>query len=92
MSSNIDLKDAIKEVSDNVDQLNQFLKPLTAAPLPETLSKFSPEERAQLQVILAYSINTLYWTYLKINGIPPTSHPVMKELVSWYYFGRPSNG
>ncbi|KAG0738595.1 hypothetical protein G6F23_009570 [Rhizopus arrhizus] len=37
-------------------------------------------ERYELQVLLSYSLNTLYYIYLRSSGSDPQKHDVMKEL------------
>ncbi|KAJ1969727.1 DNA-binding protein c1d [Dispira parvispora] len=76
----INLNSTVAEITHTVDTIHTLIKPLLAMPLTEALSKLSPEERAQMDVLIAYSINTLYWAYLKLNGVPPQEHPVLKEL------------
>ncbi|KAJ1656343.1 DNA-binding protein c1d, partial [Dispira simplex] len=76
----INLNSTVAEITHTVDTIHTFIKPLLTMPLTETLSKLSPEERVQMDVLIAYSINTLYWAYLKLNGVPPQEHPVLKEL------------
>ncbi|KAJ1906877.1 hypothetical protein IWQ60_011982 [Tieghemiomyces parasiticus] len=76
----IDLNDAVVQVTRTIDELNALLKPLLANPLAETLSRLTPDQKAQLEVLLAYSLNTIYWAYLKLSGVQPSAHPVMKEL------------
>lgn len=35
-----------------------------------------PLEAAKLDLSLAYAINTMFWTYLRVQGIAPEDHPV----------------
>ncbi|KAJ2022775.1 hypothetical protein IWW57_004390, partial [Coemansia sp. S610] len=63
-----------------VDQVQRALEPILKQPLSEVLPKLSTIQRCELEALVAYSIDTLFWIYLKINGVPPKEHPVMKEL------------
>ncbi|KAJ2852751.1 hypothetical protein IWW36_000108 [Coemansia brasiliensis] len=76
-----------KKVSKHVDQLaaavNQIqttLQPILSQPLSEILPKLTPIQRCELEALVVYSIDTLFWIYLKVNGVPPKEHPIMKEL------------
>ncbi|KAG0284526.1 hypothetical protein BGZ96_011109 [Linnemannia gamsii] len=62
--------------------LESMLAPLFATPsaLSETVAKLDTEKRCQLELLLAYALNTLAFINLKTNGTAPTSHPVMHEL------------
>ncbi|KAJ2707582.1 hypothetical protein FB645_000559 [Coemansia sp. IMI 203386] len=78
---------ADKKLSKHVDQLDaalqqvqQSLGPILSQPLSETLPRLSAIERCELEALVVYSIDTLFWIYLKINGVPPKEHPVMNEL------------
>ncbi|KAJ2820051.1 hypothetical protein GGI24_004605 [Coemansia furcata] len=63
-----------------VDQVQRALEPILKQPLGEVLPKLSTIQRCELEALVAYSIDTLFWIFLKINGVPPKEHPVMKEL------------
>ncbi|KAJ1883115.1 hypothetical protein GGI16_005277 [Coemansia sp. S142-1] len=63
-----------------VDQVQRSLEPILKQPLSEVLPKLSTIQRCELEALVAYSIDTLFWIYLKINGVPAKEHPVMKEL------------
>ncbi|KAG0265038.1 hypothetical protein BGZ95_003434 [Linnemannia exigua] len=63
-------------------ELETMLAPLfaTSSALSETVAKLDTEKRCQLELLLAYALNTLAFINLKTNGTAPTSHPVMHEL------------
>ncbi|KAJ2806916.1 hypothetical protein H4S07_003696 [Coemansia furcata] len=63
-----------------VDQVQRALEPILKQPLGEVLPKLSTIQRCELEALVAYYIDTLFWIFLKINGVPPKEHPVMKEL------------
>ncbi|KAJ1668117.1 hypothetical protein IW140_000717 [Coemansia sp. RSA 1813] len=63
-----------------VDNVHRALGPILSQPLGETLPKLSAMQRCELEALVAYSINTLFFVYLKANGVPPKEHPVMNEL------------
>ncbi|KAJ2694406.1 hypothetical protein H4R19_005917 [Coemansia spiralis] len=63
-----------------VDQVQAALGPVLSQPLGDILPKLTPIQRCELEALVAYSIHTLFWIYLKVNGVPPKTHPVMTEL------------
>ncbi|KAJ1970550.1 hypothetical protein H4R35_005800 [Dimargaris xerosporica] len=74
-----DLSNEVQTITQCFRELSALWKPVMALPLPETLSQLADEDKAQLQVLMAYTMNTLYYVTLKMNGIPPGDHPVDKE-------------
>ncbi|KAF8925456.1 hypothetical protein EDD21DRAFT_383024 [Dissophora ornata] len=63
-------------------ELEEMLSPLFATPnsLSETLAKLDSESRCQMELLIAYAINTFAFINLKANGTAPSTHPVMQEL------------
>ncbi len=39
-----------------------------------------PLERARMHLLVAYTVNTLFYVHLKASGADPTDHPVAEEL------------
>ncbi|PIA19222.1 hypothetical protein COEREDRAFT_20805, partial [Coemansia reversa NRRL 1564] len=70
----------VDQLATAVDQIQTALGPILSQPLTDILPKLTPIQRCELEALVAYSINTLYWVYLKVNGVPPKEHPVMDEL------------
>ncbi|KAI1294371.1 hypothetical protein EDD11_008139 [Mortierella claussenii] len=63
-------------------EVETMLAPLieSQSSLTETLAKLDIEKRCQLELLLAYAINTFAFINLKTNGTAPNNHPVMQEL------------
>ncbi|KAG8877613.1 hypothetical protein FRB97_003242 [Tulasnella sp. 331] len=74
--------ETVEDVIDSLDTLEEVLSPILSSPLPETLAKLPPLERAKLQTMLAYVTQDLVYMYLKTRGVNPLTHPVMKQMVS----------
>ncbi|KAJ2803880.1 hypothetical protein H4R20_002715 [Coemansia guatemalensis] len=70
----------VDQLASAVDQIQTALGPILSQPLSDILPKLTPIQRCELEALVAYAINTLYWVYLKVNGVPPKEHPVMDEL------------
>eukprot|EP00049_Salpingoeca_infusionum_P001816 m.51123 g.51123 ORF g.51123 m.51123 type:complete len:179 (+) comp11225_c0_seq1:48-584(+) len=56
------------------------LEPLLAQPHGALRAKMSPIEVAKLDLTTAFTINSLFWTYLAARGVDPKTHPVKKQL------------
>ncbi|KAJ2721915.1 hypothetical protein GGI07_003656 [Coemansia sp. Benny D115] len=70
----------INQLDAALEQVQQSLGPVLSQPLSELLPRLSVIQRCELEALVAYSIDTLFWIYLKVNGVPPKEHPVMNEL------------
>ncbi|PHZ15413.1 uncharacterized protein RHIMIDRAFT_234763 [Rhizopus microsporus ATCC 52813] len=73
-------KKAVRALRTRIQVVRDHLEPLMARPLNETYSKLSMTEKYELQVLLSYTLNTLYYIYLRGNGSDPQKHVVLKEL------------
>ncbi|KAF9927443.1 hypothetical protein FBU30_003242 [Linnemannia zychae] len=75
-------KNATNAMLASLAELEVMFAPLfaTSSSLSETLAKLDVEKRCQLELLLAYAINTLAFINLKTNGTAPAHHPVMNEL------------
>ncbi|KAG0244749.1 hypothetical protein BGW41_006307 [Actinomortierella wolfii] len=73
---------AVNAMLSSLAEIEDLLEPLftTSTSLNETLVKLDTEKRCQLELMVAYAINTLAFVNLKTNGTAPNTHPVMKEL------------
>ncbi|KAJ2665185.1 hypothetical protein IWW48_000452 [Coemansia sp. RSA 1200] len=63
-----------------VENVHRALGPILNQPLDQIVAKLTAIQRCELEALVAYSINTLFWIYLKVNGVPPKEHPVINEL------------
>jgi exosome complex protein LRP1 len=60
--------------------VEKHLEPLFAKSLPEVSRKLAPMENAELQVGLAYTVASLYFSHLLTQGVDPSDHPIRQEL------------
>lgn len=73
-------KKAVRALRSRLQTVKNHLEPILSRPLSEINAKLSMTERYELQVLLSYSLNTLYYIYLRSSGSDPQKHDVMKEL------------
>ncbi|KAI9010380.1 hypothetical protein CLU79DRAFT_773494 [Phycomyces nitens] len=74
-------KKALRALNARTEIVARHLEPLLSRPMSEVYSKLPVNERAQFQVLMSYTINTLFYTYLRTQGQNTHDHKVMKELV-----------
>ncbi|TQS38763.1 hypothetical protein Golomagni_00723 [Golovinomyces magnicellulatus] len=72
--------DLLETLDDEIDDLEESLAPLLQANLSSTASKFPLLDKAKLYVLSTYAIESLLFSYLRLNGINALEHPVFLEL------------
>ena len=65
------LKENLMEVQQVLDQL---------LPLKEQYDKMTLPAQIELDLFLAFTLNSLHWIHLRIQGVDPTKHPIKDEL------------
>lgn len=63
----------------SLNQLQDVMKECQR--LRQQSDKLSPEARIELNLFTLYTYNSLYWVYLRVQGIDPTKHPIKHELI-----------
>ncbi|ORY95916.1 hypothetical protein BCR43DRAFT_493803 [Syncephalastrum racemosum] len=63
-----------------VDRVEEHINLLLSQPLSEVYSKLPHNKKAQFQVLMAFSLNTLFHTYMKTQGSVPNNHLSMGQL------------
>jgi exosome complex protein LRP1 len=75
-----DMAAAVANFAVGVNDIEERVRRLQRTPWAELCRGLSPLESARLHLMVAYTINTLFYMYLKTQGIAATNHPVMEEL------------
>ncbi|XP_054758203.2 nuclear nucleic acid-binding protein C1D-like [Lytechinus pictus] len=76
-----------KEIAQNLDdfkaalnEVEDVFKPINSVSLADINGKLDALDRAKLQLVFAYSINSFFWMYLCTQGVDARSHQVKQEL------------
>ncbi|XP_018422445.1 PREDICTED: nuclear nucleic acid-binding protein C1D [Nanorana parkeri] len=64
----------------SVGSVDEMLTKMMSVSRSELLQKLDPVEQAKLDLVSAYTLNSLFWVYLVTQGINPKEHPVKDEL------------
>ncbi|KAL4641408.1 nuclear nucleic acid-binding protein C1D-like [Arapaima gigas] len=75
-----EIEQCLTEFDASVDSVNAVAKTLVSVSRNELLQKLEPLEQAKLDLMSAYALNSLYWTYLVTQGVNPKEHGVKQEL------------
>ncbi|KAG9229160.1 Sas10/Utp3/C1D family-domain-containing protein [Amylocarpus encephaloides] len=70
----------LEQLDDEVDDLEESLGPLIKTALSETTSKLPLLDKAKLFVLVTYAIESVLFSYLRLNGVNAREHPVFIEL------------
>ncbi|PVD26175.1 hypothetical protein C0Q70_13844 [Pomacea canaliculata] len=75
-----EIKERLASFDESLSNLDALLQPLLATPHSELVEKLQPLDSAKMDLVVAYSINSLFWMYLNLCGVNPKDHPVKQEL------------
>ena len=77
------MEETFENLNAQLDLLNEALKPFLEGgqdAMKDIREKHGPQQAGEVQLALAYTVNALFFTYLKTQGIDPANHPVKDEL------------
>eukprot|EP00761_Pharyngomonas_kirbyi_P012269 gb/GECH01012296.1/.p1 GENE.gb/GECH01012296.1/~~gb/GECH01012296.1/.p1 ORF type:complete len:169 (+),score=33.52 gb/GECH01012296.1/:1-507(+) len=63
-----------------LSDIEEHIQPFLKQNLTELSDNLDPLKRAKLHVTMAYTVNTLFFMYLRTQGIDPKDHPVSSEI------------
>ncbi|KAL8794781.1 MAG: hypothetical protein Q9195_002735 [Heterodermia aff. obscurata] len=88
----VDLASLIEQLDDNIDDLEDALAPLIKGILSDAASTLPLVDKAQLYVLITYAIESIIFSFLRLNGINAKEHPVFRELTRVkLYFDKINN-
>ncbi|EGD72524.1 hypothetical protein PTSG_00547 [Salpingoeca rosetta] len=72
--------EAVDKLDEALQRVDPIVRELTAADPAELRSRLTAVESAKMDLMTAYTMNSLFWMFLSSRGIDPKTHPVRKEL------------
>lgn len=75
-----DLHASVTAFDERLSIIEDLFKNLSQVPLSEIQAQMSSFDKAKLDVLGAYAVNSLFWMYLRVNGEDPTEHGIKKEI------------
>ncbi|KAG7007729.1 exosome complex protein [Physcia stellaris] len=76
----VDMVPLIEQLDDNIDDLEVALSPLCKEALSESASKLPLLDKVQLYVLITYAIESIVFSFLRLNGVNAKEHPIFREL------------
>uniref|UniRef100_UPI0037E98E6D nuclear nucleic acid-binding protein C1D n=1 Tax=Semicossyphus pulcher TaxID=241346 RepID=UPI0037E98E6D len=64
----------------SVSSVKTMLEKLMSMPRNELTQKLDPLDQAKLDLMSAYTLNSLFWMYLVTQGVNPREHGIKQEL------------
>ncbi|CAM4539895.1 unnamed protein product [Lepidochelys olivacea] len=75
-----EIHDYLSAFEKSLGSVGDMLKTMMSVSRSELLEKLDPLEQAKLDLVSAYTLNSMFWVYLATQGINPKEHPVKQEL------------
>jgi exosome complex protein LRP1 len=76
-----DVKELVEDMTASIDDLEASLAPLLNASLSSSTSKLPLLDKAKLYVLATYAIDSVLFSYLRLNGQNVKDHPVVQEIM-----------
>jgi len=74
------LQSSLDHLASDIEDLEDSLTPILNAALSASTSKLPLLDKAKLYVLATYAIESLLFSYIRLNGVEAKSHPVFREL------------
>ncbi|KAL8681488.1 MAG: hypothetical protein Q9186_002374 [Xanthomendoza sp. 1 TL-2023] len=75
-----DLTNLLENLDDDIDELEESLAPLIKHALVESASTLPLLDKAQLYILVTYAIESILFSYLRLNGVDAKEHVIFGEL------------
>ncbi|CAK97080.1 DNA-binding protein c1d [Aspergillus niger] len=75
-----DLLPLLEQLDDNIDDLEEALKPILDSSVVETSKKLPVMDKAKFHVLVTYALESLIFSYLRLHGVNAKEHSVFREL------------
>ncbi|XP_061546327.1 nuclear nucleic acid-binding protein C1D [Phycodurus eques] len=75
-----EIDEQLKGFESSMSAVKNMLGTLLSMPKNELEKKLDPLDQAKLDLMSAYTLNSLFWTYLVTQGVNPREHGIKQEL------------
>ncbi|KAM9557989.1 nuclear nucleic acid-binding protein C1D-like [Salvelinus alpinus] len=75
-----EIEEQLTGFESSVGAVNNMVQTILSMPRNELVQKLDPLEQAKLDLMSAYTLNSLFWMYLVTQGINPKEHAIKQEL------------
>ncbi|XP_055745595.1 nuclear nucleic acid-binding protein C1D-like [Salvelinus fontinalis] len=75
-----EIEEQLTGFESSVGAVNNMVQTVISMPRNELVQRLDPLEQAKLDLMSAYSLNSLFWMYLVTQGINPKEHGIKQEM------------
>ncbi|XP_062319621.1 nuclear nucleic acid-binding protein C1D [Osmerus eperlanus] len=75
-----EIEEQLTGFESSVASVNTMVQTVLSMPRKELMERLDPLEQAKLDLMSAYTLNSLFWMYLVTQGINPKEHGIKQEL------------
>ncbi|EPQ13058.1 Nuclear nucleic acid-binding protein C1D [Myotis brandtii] len=75
-----EIHEYLSTFENSIGAVDDMLKTMMSVSGNELLQKLDPLEQAKVDLVSAYTLNSMFWVYLATQGVDPKEHPVKQEL------------
>ncbi|XP_054574697.1 nuclear nucleic acid-binding protein C1D-like [Eptesicus fuscus] len=75
-----EIREYLSAFENSIGAIDDMLKTMMSVSRNELLQKLDPREQAKVDLVSAYTLNSMFWVYLATQGVNPMEHPVKQEL------------
>ncbi|TDH01502.1 hypothetical protein EPR50_G00181170 [Perca flavescens] len=75
-----EIDEQLKCFDSSISSIKTMLEKLMSMPRNDLLQKLDPLDQAKLDLMSAYTLNSLFWMYLVTQGVNPREHGIKQEL------------
>ncbi|XP_061409957.1 LOW QUALITY PROTEIN: nuclear nucleic acid-binding protein C1D [Lethenteron reissneri] len=75
-----EIRDSLRAFQAAERGIEAALEPLMSTPRVEWQNTLDPLEQAKLDLMSAYTLNSMFWMYLVCQGVNPKMHPIKQEM------------
>ncbi|XP_028280066.1 nuclear nucleic acid-binding protein C1D [Parambassis ranga] len=75
-----EIDEQLKSFDSSVNAVKTMIEKLMAMSRNDLVQKLDPLDQAKLELMSAYTLNSLFWMYLVTQGVNPREHGIKQEL------------
>ncbi|KAM9804403.1 nuclear nucleic acid-binding protein C1D [Neosynchiropus ocellatus] len=75
-----EIDDQLKAFDSSVSSVKTMLEKMISLPKNDVVEKLDSLDQAKLDLMSAYTLNSLFWMYLVTQGVNPREHGIKQEL------------
>ncbi|XP_008319524.1 nuclear nucleic acid-binding protein C1D [Cynoglossus semilaevis] len=75
-----EIEEQLTSFDASVSSVKTMLEQLISMPRNDLVEKLGPLDQAKLDLMSAYTLNSLFWMYLVTQGVNPREHGIKQEL------------